>query len=60
MRDRDTREFLVDPLGASDRGEPTHLLGSHGLANCLILVSMEDTHIAPGQVVDVMFLNNRS
>lgn len=61
MRDRDTREFLVDPLGAAaGSGEPTHLLGSHGQANCLIIIPSDATHVAPGQVVDVMFLTNRS
>ncbi|RRO95250.1 gephyrin-like molybdotransferase Glp [Corynebacterium bovis] len=60
MRDRETREFLVDPLGAGGGGEPTHLLGSHGQSNCLIVVPAEETHIAPGQVVDVMFMTNRS
>lgn len=59
MRDRETREFLVDPLGAADRGEPTHLLGSHGQANCLIVIPPDVTHVEPGHVVDVMFLNNR-
>lgn len=61
MRDRETREFLVDPLGAaSGGGEPMHLLGSHGLSNCLIIVPADATHVAPGQVVDVMFLSNRA
>ncbi|WOH94903.1 gephyrin-like molybdotransferase Glp [Corynebacterium urealyticum] len=60
MRDRETREFLVDPLGAVGGGEPTHLLGSYGQANCLITVPAEETHVAPGQFVDVLFLTNRS
>lgn len=61
MRDRETREFLVDPLGAaSGGGEPMHLLGSHGQSNCLIIIPAETSHVAPGQVVDVMFLSNRS
>ncbi|MGO1948627.1 MAG: molybdotransferase-like divisome protein Glp [Mycobacteriaceae bacterium] len=60
MRDRETREFLVDPLGAASGGEPTHLLGSHGQANCLIVVPGDKTHIGPGEVVDAMFLTNRA
>lgn len=61
MRDRETNDFLVDPLGAAtDAGEPLHLLGSHGQANCLIIIPAETTHVAPGHVVDVMFLANRS
>ncbi|KAB1504099.1 molybdopterin molybdotransferase MoeA [Corynebacterium sp. 320] len=60
MRDRDTMEFLVDPLGAVHPGEPTHLLGSHGQANCLIVVPSDAGPIPPGHVVDVMFLSNQS
>ncbi|MDN5723117.1 MAG: molybdopterin molybdotransferase MoeA [Corynebacterium sp.] len=60
MRDRQTQEFLVDPLGAASPGEPTHLLGSHGQSNCLIMVPEDHTHLEPGEVVDVMFLTNRS
>ena len=60
MRDRETREFLVDPLGAANAGEPTHLLGSHGQANCLIVIPADWDHVAPGQEVDVMFLNNKA
>lgn len=60
MRDRGTREFLVDPLGAVGGGEPTHLLGSHGQANCLVVLPGDRTLVEPGEVVDVMFLSNRS
>lgn len=60
MRDRETREFLVDPLGAANGGEPTHLLGSHGQANCLIVIPADQEYVSPGQEVDVMFLSNRS
>jgi molybdopterin molybdotransferase len=59
MRDRETGEFLVDPLGAVAGGEPTHLLGSHGQSNGLIVVPGDRTRIEPGEVVDVMFLTNR-
>lgn len=60
MRDRETRDFLVDPLGAGAGVEPTHLLGSHGRANCLIMVPPEDTVVEPGSIVDVLFLTNKS
>ena len=59
MRDRETREFLVDPLGAVGGGEPTHLLGSHGQANCLVTIPPDVTEVLPGQFVDVLFLNNK-
>lgn len=60
MRDRGTREFLVDPLGAVGGGEPGHLLGSHGQANCLVVLPGDRTRVEPGEIVDVMFLMNRS
>lgn len=60
MRDRGTREFLVDPLGAGGGGEPTHLLGSHGQANCLVVLPGDRSYVEPGEVVDVMFLSNRA
>jgi molybdopterin molybdotransferase len=60
MRDRGTREFLVDPLGAVGGGEPGHLLGSHGQANCLVVLPGDRTRVEPGEIVDVMFLTNQS
>lgn len=60
MRDRGTREFLVDPLGARGGGEPTHLLGSHGQSNCLVVLPGDRSSVEPGEVVDVMFLTNHS
>ncbi|WP_297003879.1 gephyrin-like molybdotransferase Glp [uncultured Corynebacterium sp.] len=60
MRDRGTREYLVDPLGAVGGGEPVHLLASHGQANCLVVLPGDRTRVEPGEVVDVMFLANRS
>ena len=59
MRDRGTDEYLVDPLGAS-AGAPQHLLGSFAEANCLIHVPEDVVGIAPGDVVDVLFLSNRA
>ena len=51
---------LIENRGAgTGRGEPLHLLGSHGQANCLIIIPADATNVAPGQVVDVMFLSNR-
>lgn len=59
MRDRQTTDYLVDPLGAAHPGEPTHLLGSHGQANCLIVIPSDSGVVHPGQFVDVMFLTNQ-
>ena len=59
MRDRQTDEFLVDPLGAT-AGAPVHLLGSHSEANCLIHIPEDRVDIAPGEIVDVLFLANRA
>lgn len=58
MRDRETKEFLVDPLGGDD-SSAVHLLGSYGQSNALITIAPSDTHIPPGQVVDVMFLSQK-
>ena len=60
MRDRETADYLVDPLGAAHPGEPTHLLGSHGQANCLIVIPSDVDVVHPGHFVDVMFLSNQS
>lgn len=60
MRDRGTGEYLVDPLGAGGGGEPTHLLGSHGQANCLVVLPADRSDVEPGEIVDVMFLPNRA
>ncbi|HAJ51275.1 MAG TPA: molybdopterin molybdenumtransferase, partial [Corynebacterium variabile] len=41
-------------------GEPGHLLVSHGQANCLVVLPGDRTRVEPGEIVDVMFLTNRS
>lgn len=58
VRDRGTEEYLVNPLGGGTGAG--HLLGSHAEANCLIHVPEDVVDIAPGDVVDVLFLANRA
>ena len=55
LRDPDTAEYLVQPLGTSG----AHLLASLAEANCLILVDADTTEIAMGEQVAVSFLAQR-
>ena len=59
MRDRDTGEYLVQPLGAAT-GAPSHLLAGLAEANCLVMIPDDITDIRPGDVVEVLFLSQRS
>lgn len=55
LRDPDTGEYLVQPLGVSG----AHLLASLAEANCLILVDAHATEVPVGQEVAVSFLAQR-
>ena len=55
LRDPDTAEYLVQPLGTSG----AHLLASLAEANCLILVDADTTEVAVGEQVAVSFLAQR-
>ncbi|MBV8997045.1 MAG: molybdopterin molybdotransferase MoeA [Pseudonocardiales bacterium] len=55
LRDPDTAEYLVQPLGTSG----AHLLASLAEANCLILVDSDTTEIPMGEQVAVSFLAQR-
>ncbi|MGH3910594.1 MAG: molybdopterin molybdotransferase MoeA, partial [Pseudonocardiaceae bacterium] len=55
LRDPDTGEYLVQPLGASG----AHLLASLAEANCLILVDADATEVPVGEEVAVSFLAQR-
>jgi len=55
LRDADTEEYLVLPLGTSG----AHLLASLAEANCLILVDEDTTEVAVGDDVQVSFLAQR-
>ena len=55
LRDPDTAEYLVQPLGTSG----AHLLASLAEANCLILIDADTTEVAVGEQVAVSFLAQR-
>ena len=55
LRDPDTGEYLVQPLGTSG----AHLLASLAEANCLILVDADTTEVPLGEQVAVSFLAQR-
>jgi molybdopterin molybdotransferase len=55
LRDPDTGEYLVQPLGTSG----AHLLASLAEANCLILVDSDTTEVSIGEQVAVSFLAQR-
>jgi len=55
LRDPDTGEYLVQPLGTSG----AHLLASLAEANCLILVDPDTIEVSVGELVAVSFLAQR-
>ncbi|MBV9652369.1 MAG: molybdopterin molybdotransferase MoeA [Pseudonocardiales bacterium] len=55
LRDPDTAEYLVQPLGTSG----AHLLASLADANCLILIDTDATEVPVGEQVAVSFLAQR-
>ncbi|MGH3887605.1 MAG: molybdotransferase-like divisome protein Glp [Pseudonocardiaceae bacterium] len=55
LRDPDTGEYLVQPLGTSG----AHLLTSLAEANCLILIDADTTEVPVGEEVAVSFLAQR-
>ncbi|GGP33752.1 molybdopterin molybdenumtransferase [Saccharothrix coeruleofusca] len=55
LRDADTGEYLVQPLGTAG----SHLLASLSEANCLVMVDEDVTEIAVGEEVMVSFLAQR-
>jgi len=59
MRDAETADYLVEGLGGA-AGAPAHLLAGLLEANAMIRVPEEVTEIRPGDVVDVLFLTQRS
>ena len=59
MRDAETSDYLVEGLSGST-GAPAHLLAGLAEANAMIRVPEDVTSIRPGDVVDVIFLSQRS
>lgn len=59
MRDAETADYLVEGLGGA-AGAPAHLLAGLSEANAMIRVPEAVTEIRPGDVVDVLFLTQRS
>ena len=59
MRDAETADYLVEGLGGA-AGAPAHLLAGLSEANAMIRVPEEVTELRPGDVVDVLFLTQRS
>jgi molybdopterin molybdotransferase len=55
LRDPDTGEYLVQPLGTSG----AHLLASLAEANCLILIDPDTIEVSVGELVAVSFLAQR-
>lgn len=55
MRDRETGEYMVQPLGGSG-GAQAHLLAGMSEANSLIVIPEDVLHVRPGDVVDVLFM----
>ncbi|HEY3261925.1 MAG TPA: gephyrin-like molybdotransferase Glp [Pseudonocardiaceae bacterium] len=56
LRDENTGEYLVQPLGTSG----AHLLASLAEANCLIMVDADTTEVVAGEDVEVSFLAQKS
>lgn len=59
MRDAETADYLVEGLGGA-AGAPAHLLAGLSEANAMIRVPEDVTEIRPGDVVDVLFITQRS
>ena len=59
MRDAETLDYLVEGL-AGATGAPAHLLAGLSEANALIRIPQEVDVVRPGDVVDVLFLTQRS
>lgn len=59
MRDADTGDYLVESLGGVG-GAPAHLLAGFAEANAMIRLPEGVTHVRPGEIVDVEFLQQRS
>lgn len=59
MRDAETRDYLVEGIGGAG-GSPAHLLAGLAEANAMIRIPTEVTDVRPGDIVDVLFLQQRA
>lgn len=59
MRDAETQDYLVEGLSGAT-GAPAHLLAGLSEANALIRIPEDVVDVRPGDVVDVLFLGQRS
>lgn len=59
MRDAETNDYLVEGLGGAT-GAPAHLLAGLAEANSMIRVPEDVIEVRPGDIVDVLFLAQRS
>ncbi|WP_115685037.1 gephyrin-like molybdotransferase Glp [Corynebacterium senegalense] len=58
MRDAETGDYLVESLGGASGGA-AHLLAGFADANAMIEIPEDVTDIRPGDIVDVVFLQQR-
>lgn len=59
MRDAQTRDYLVESLGGVG-GAPAHLLAGLAEANAMIRIPDDVTEVRPGDIVEVIFLQQRA
>ena len=59
MRDAQTRDYLVDSIGGASGGA-AHLLAGLAEANAMIRIPTDVVEVRPGDVVDVLFLQQRA
>lgn len=59
MRDAETQDYLVEALGGAT-GAPAHLLAGLAEANAMVRIPEDVVEIRPGDIVDVIFLVQRS
>lgn len=59
MRDAETHDYLVDGIGGVS-GSPAHLLAGLAEANAIIRIPADVSEVRPGDIVDVIFLQQRA
>ena len=59
MRDAETADYLVEGLGGATGGS-AHLLAGLSEANAMVRIPEDVTEVRPGDIVDVLFISQRS